>query len=99
MKVKKWLFTTIQFLRFSRVEFPIDGTNITHNLVLLQQTAWFQTLIHDEKVRQLIISDPDIRYYIGSLNRKRLEKQIHHPMYQKNIEKRIAKKQQYAIER
>lgn len=70
----------------------VTPEEIDENMRLLKKNCWFQKLLRNEKERDLIIHNKDVRYVIGSLNTDRLKRNSHKDHYRKKIRKVLDKK-------
>ncbi|MFP7344012.1 hypothetical protein [Bacillus safensis] len=52
----------------------VDEEDISRNAAHLKKYYWFQTLLHDQTCRDLIIYHPDVRRVIGKFKTKKLHK-------------------------
>ncbi|ERI10022.1 hypothetical protein, partial [Aneurinibacillus aneurinilyticus] len=52
----------------------VDEEDIGRNLKHLNKYQWFQNYLNDEKYRELIIHNKDVRRVIGKFNSDKLEK-------------------------
>ncbi|WP_186577222.1 hypothetical protein [Aquibacillus kalidii] len=69
------------YIPFLKVDEEGIGRNIKH----LKQHEWFQSYLNDEKYRELIIHNKDVRQCIGKFNRDKLNKQS----YQKKCKEKL----------
>ena len=62
-----------------------DESDIARNIFKLRKISWYNSLVNDPKVRELIIHDSKVRQVIGRFNSKKLEK----PAYQQTCQRRL----------
>lgn len=67
----------------------IDEHDISRNIKLLKQTDWFKSLLEDEATREVIVHNAKVRYEIGHINSKKLERQLNNVVYQRKLEDRL----------
>ncbi|WP_077356609.1 hypothetical protein [Virgibacillus halodenitrificans] len=92
MKVKKILLDILGFVSFSGPYPDVSEEDISNNIQLLKKNQWFQTLMNDEKYREFVVHDKDVRYEIGYLNTKKLKRNVHKDRYKKKIQKILDKR-------
>ncbi|MBR7553601.1 hypothetical protein ACFFJI_11450 [Allobacillus sp. GCM10007491] len=91
MKLKKVLLDILGYISFSAPYPDVDTNDISNNLKVLKRTQWFQALMKDEKHRELIVHNKDVRYEIGYLNTERLKRNAHKDRYKNKIQKILEK--------
>lgn len=64
------------------------GKNIKH----LKKYQWFQNLLRNEKYRDLIVHDNDVRNTIGKFNSDKLDRKSFKAKYQKKIQNILQEK-------
>ncbi|QGQ45383.1 hypothetical protein [Metabacillus sediminilitoris] len=72
----------------------VSEEEIEKNITLLKRYQWFMTQLENEKHKNLIYNDIDVRYIIGKLNPKKMEKKSYNNKYQFKINKILQKKKQ-----
>jgi hypothetical protein len=70
----------------------VDEEDIGRNLKHLNKYQWFQNYLNDEKYRELIIHNKDVRRVIGKFNSDKLEKDSYNMKCQKRLHKMLLKK-------
>ncbi|THF82318.1 hypothetical protein [Metabacillus sediminilitoris] len=70
----------------------VSEEEIEKNITLLKRYQWFMTQLENEKHKNLIYNDIDVRYIIGKLNPKKMEKKSYNNKYQFKINKILQKK-------
>lgn len=65
----------------------VSEEEIEKNITLLKRYQWFMTHLENEKHKNLIYHDIDVRYIIGKLNPKKMEKKSYNNKYQFKINK------------
>ena len=91
-RMKKFLLDVQGFISLWGTWPEVSGEDINNNIRLLKKTHWFQTLLKNEKYRELIIHNNDVRYEIGDLNTDRLKRHIHHDRYRRKVQGLLEKK-------
>jgi hypothetical protein len=79
------LATYIPFLK-------VNEEDIGRNLKHLRKYQWFQNYLNDEKYRELIIHNKDVRQAIGKFKSNKLEKDSYNMKCQKRLHKVLLKK-------
>ncbi|GED18085.1 hypothetical protein [Aneurinibacillus migulanus] len=70
----------------------VDEEDIGRNLKHLKKYQWFQSYLNDEKYRELIIYNKDVRQAIGKFKSNKLEKDSYNIKCQKRLHKVLLKK-------
>ncbi|MED4732419.1 hypothetical protein P9597_30930 [Aneurinibacillus migulanus] len=70
----------------------VDEEDIGRNLKHLNKYQWFQNYLNDEKYRELIIHNKDVRQVIGKFKSDKLEKDSYNMKCQKRLHKMLLKK-------
>lgn len=70
----------------------VDEEDIGRNLKHLKKYQWFQNYLNDEKYRELIIHNKDVRQVIGKFKSDKLEKDSYNMKCQKRLHKMLLKK-------
>ncbi|MFE7060874.1 hypothetical protein ACFVAD_01820 [Sutcliffiella sp. NPDC057660] len=76
---------------FSIFSKEVTEERIEKNLGVLQKLDWFRELLANETYHQLIHYNTDVRYEIGRLNTKKVEKNPSNPRFQRAIKRAILK--------
>lgn len=76
---------------FSIFSKEVTEEKIEKNIALLQKNDWFRELLANEANHQLILQNTDVRYLIGRLNTKKVEKDPANPRFQRAIKRAIQK--------
>ncbi|WP_102335258.1 hypothetical protein [Salimicrobium jeotgali] len=95
MKAKKVLLDILGYISLWGPYPDVDTENISNNIKVLKRTPWFQALMNDEKYRELIVYDKDVRYKIGYPNTERLKRNAHKKRCKKKIQKVLEKKHKH----
>lgn len=64
----------------------VDEEDIGGNINRLKKYKWFQELLGDEKYKQLIVHDKDVRRVIGKFDDKKIDKNIFQNRYRKKLQ-------------
>lgn len=76
---------------FSIFSKEVTEEKIEKNIGALQKNDWFRELLANETYHQLIQQNTDVRYAIGRLNTKKVEKDPTNPRFQRAIKRAIQK--------
>ncbi|WP_417899764.1 hypothetical protein ABN702_05600 [Bacillus haimaensis] len=76
---------------FSIFSKEVTEEKIEKNIGTLQKNDWFRELLANEPYHQFIHHNTDVRYEIGRLNTKKVEKNPSNPRFQKAIKRAILK--------
>ncbi len=87
------VFNLSAFLPFLKV----SEDDIGRNMRTLKKKVWFQRLLTNDKFRNLIIYDRDIRRLIGRCNTKRLQTKMYDRLFRRKLHKRLVKKTTTAV--
>lgn len=63
----------------------ISEDEICENMKVLKKNKWFQNILRNEKYRQFIIHDREIRNLIGKFNHEKLQKNLFHQKYERKL--------------
>lgn len=97
-RIKKFFLDILGFISLWGPWPEVSGEDINNNIKLLKKTHWFQTLLKNEKYRELIIHNNDVRYEIGDLNTNRLKRNIQNDRYRRKIQRLLEKKIQLNLQ-
>ncbi|ALC91673.1 hypothetical protein AM500_19205 [Bacillus sp. FJAT-18017] len=70
----------------------VTEEEIERNIYFLKEYQWFQKYLDDDKFKNLIMEDEDVRFVIGTLNSKKMKKKTYYDKYQKKFQKILLKK-------
>lgn len=70
----------------------VSEEDIGRNLMHLKKYQWFQNYLHNEKYRELIIHNNDVRQAIGKFKSNKLDKDSYNMKCQKRLHKVLLKK-------
>ena len=73
----------------------VTEEEVDKNIQFLKQYQWFINHLNDDKYKELVNKDEDVRYVIGKFNRNKMKKISYHNKYQKKINKILLKKANY----
>ena len=73
----------------------VTEEEVDKNIQFLKQYQWFINLLNDDKYKELVNKDEDVRYVIGKFNRNKMKKISYHNKYQKKINKILLTKASY----
>ncbi|MBM7621055.1 hypothetical protein JOC95_002928 [Bacillus tianshenii] len=76
---------------FSIFSKEVTEEKIEKNIDALHKNDWFRDLLANETYHQMIQHNTDVRYTIGKLNIKKLEKNPADPKFEKAIRRAIRK--------
>ena len=73
----------------------VTEEEVDKNIQFLKQYQWFINHLNDDKYKELVNKDEDVRYVIGKFNRNKMKKISYHNKYQKKINKILLTKANY----
>ena len=73
----------------------VTEEEVDKNIQFLKQYQWFIKHLNDDKYKELVNKDVDVRYVIGKFNRNKMKKISYHNKYQKKINKILLTKANY----
>ena len=73
----------------------VTEEEVDKNIQFLKQYKWFINHLNDDKYKELVNKDEDVRYVIGKFNRNKMKKISYHNKYQKKINKILLTKANY----
>lgn len=75
----------------------VDEEEIGRNVKRLKKYQWFQTYLNDEKYRELIIHNKEVRQAIGQFHSNRIDKDSYNSRCQKRLHKVLLKQLNQAV--
>lgn len=73
----------------------VSAEDISENLNSLKKYSWFQDLLKNERYKQLIVHDNDVRKLIGRFNNKKLNKGYFQNKYRRKLQCILQQKLNY----
>ena len=73
----------------------VTEEEVDKNIQFLKQYQWFIKHLNDDKYKELVNKDVDVRYVIGKFNRNKMKKISYHNKYQKKINEILLTKANY----
>ena len=73
----------------------VTEEEVDKNIQFLKQYQWFINHLNDDKYKELVNKDVDVRYVIGKFNRNKMKNVSYHNKYQKKINKILLTKANY----
>ena len=73
----------------------VTEEEVDKNIQFLKQYQWFIKHLNDDKYKELVNKDEDVRYVIGKFNRNKMKKISYHNKYKKKINKILLTKANY----
>lgn len=62
--------------------FHVDEDDIRKNLMKLKNLQWFQNITKDQRYKQLIVHDADVRKCIGRFNTRKIDRKSFQKKYE-----------------
>lgn len=70
----------------------VDEEDIGRNTKRLKKHQWFQDFLSNDKYKDLIVHDQDVRKVIGKFNDNRIEGKLFEGMYRRKLQSVLQKK-------
>ena len=90
-RIKKFFVNLVSVISFAPFITDVTEEEISSNISQLKKNEWFKRYLEDDKYRDLIISNREVRSTIGNFNNNKIAKDPYNPIYQKKVSKVLEK--------